>query len=216
MPDTATRGPDACRAPRSQIGIKRTSSYSFCWIWCSSAVRCLRSRLLACWAYQASTPGFNPRLRSLARHEGIEARGGAAKGATALQRQGLMGSSCDAPPVGHTLHGPHFGPNAHRHQVVHQCLTRAREGDIDYRVPGLEAVGIAGLGEELPGFLGIVRVRLQCQGPVELYAAQSSPFGPSNRASALRSTACRLMAWFAARRTRLSYHGDLGSNRLFS
>ncbi len=29
-PDTATRGPEACRPPSSQIGIKRTSSYSFC------------------------------------------------------------------------------------------------------------------------------------------------------------------------------------------
>src|SRR4029450_11334066 len=56
-PDTATRGPEACRPPRSQIGIKRTSSYSFCWIWCSSASRFLRSRSLACWIYQASISG---------------------------------------------------------------------------------------------------------------------------------------------------------------
>src|SRR5215475_16038812 len=33
---------------------------------------------------------FYPRLRSLARHEGIKAGGGATKGTTALQRQGLV------------------------------------------------------------------------------------------------------------------------------
>ena len=32
-PDTATRGREACRAPSFQIGIKRISSYSFCWIY---------------------------------------------------------------------------------------------------------------------------------------------------------------------------------------
>ena len=70
--------------------------------------------------------------------------------------------------VGSTLHGPHFGPNTHGRQIIHKCLTKAREGDIDRTVPGLKAVGIAGLGEELFGFLGIVWVGLQYQGPVEL------------------------------------------------
>src|SRR5438105_12662852 len=56
-PDTATRGPDAFRTPCSQIGRKRTSSYSLCWIWCSSASRCVRFRSVTCCAYQASISG---------------------------------------------------------------------------------------------------------------------------------------------------------------
>src|SRR2546425_13311751 len=70
--------------------------------------------------------------------------------------------------VGSTLYGPHFGPNTHGRQIIHKCLTKASEGNIDRTVPSLKAVGIAGLGEELFGFLGIVWVGLQYQDPVEL------------------------------------------------
>ena len=78
---------------------------------------------------------------------------------------------------------------------------------IDRTVPGLEAVDVSGLGEELPDFLGIVWVRLQRQGTVELARDNVPRQGriPSVSASLM---GCRLMAWFAARRTRLSYHGD--------
>src|SRR5215468_3127557 len=92
---------------------------------------------------------FYPRLRSLARHKGIKACGGATKGATALQRKGLVRLLAMRRLIGSTLHGPHYRANPHRRQVVHQCLTEASEGDIDRTVPGLEAVGEAGLSEEL-------------------------------------------------------------------
>jgi hypothetical protein len=36
-------------------------------------------------------------------------------------------------------------PNAHSRQVVHQGLTKAREGNIDRTVPSIETSRIAGL-----------------------------------------------------------------------
>src|SRR5216684_9394576 len=93
---------------------------------------------------------LDPRLHPGARHEGIKARGGAAKGGTALHREGPVRLFSMGRLVGSTLHSPHLGPNAHSREVVHNRLSEASEGVIDRTVPGLEAVGISGLGEELP------------------------------------------------------------------
>jgi hypothetical protein len=56
-----------------------------------------------------------------------------------------------------TLHAPQVGPNDHRRQIVHDGRPEAREDAIDRQVPGLEAASVSGLGEELPGFLWILR-----------------------------------------------------------
>src|SRR5215475_1355911 len=60
---------------------------------------------------------LHPRQRSLTLHKGIKARSSAAKGATGLQREGLVGLLAMSSLVGSALHGPHVGPNAHRRQV---------------------------------------------------------------------------------------------------
>jgi hypothetical protein len=70
--------------------------------------------------------------------------------------------------VGRTLHGTHGRPDAHGAEVVHQRLRNARQTLIDGTVPGLKAVGVASLGEELLGFLGIVRIGFQDQSPLDL------------------------------------------------
>src|SRR4029450_10500979 len=57
---------------------------------------------------------FHPRLRSWARHEGIKACGGAAKGATALQRQGLVRLLAMRRLVGSAPHTPHETRETHR------------------------------------------------------------------------------------------------------
>src|SRR5437870_11063866 len=87
---------------------------------------------------------FHPRLRSLAHYEGFKARGGAAKGTTALQRQGLVRLLAMRRLIGSTLHGPHCCTNARSRQVVHQRLTEAREADVDRTVAGVQAMRIAG------------------------------------------------------------------------
>src|SRR6266540_372717 len=86
---------------------------------------------------------FNPRLHPLAHHERIETRRGAAKGATALKRQGLVRLLAMGRLVGSTFYGPHPGPNTHGGQVVYNPLTEAREGDIDRTIPSIEAVGVS-------------------------------------------------------------------------
>src|SRR6266851_8707314 len=111
---------------------------------------------------------FDPGLHPGARDEGIDARRGAAEGGTGLQREPLVRAIVMRRLVGGAVEGAHLGPDADRHEVVHNRLPEASEDVIDREVPSLEAAGVAGLGEELPGLLGIVWIGLQRQRAVEL------------------------------------------------
>src|SRR5438874_5493668 len=103
------------------------------------------------------------------------------------------------------------GADADRTQVIHDGLGGGRVHGLGGEVAGLEAARVAGLCEQLPRARRIVRVRRRR--PVELEVAWDDAGGRAGEAEVFGLVdAWRLIARFAARRTRRSAHGDFGSH----
>ena len=90
----------------------------------------------------------------------VEARGRVTEGTTPLECQVLVCLFFQCGLVRGAFHRAHFGANAHGAEIVHQGLDHAGIDAVDAALPGVEAVGIPRLFQELAGFLLVVRVRL--------------------------------------------------------
>src|SRR5262245_60939528 len=110
---------------------------------------------------------FNPRLRTLAVGEGFQASGRISERTTPLEGQVFEGLFSVRSLVRGALHWSYLGANAHGAEIVDQRFNHARVDAIDAAVPGVEAIGIASLLEQLPGFVRVIRVRLERQGILE-------------------------------------------------
>src|SRR5438477_285533 len=105
------------------------------------------------------------------RHEGLDARGGVAeRGAAALDEplELLLGP---APEEGDPFDRAQPHADAGRVEVIDDGLADVGDGGVTEVVAGVEAVGVAGLGEELPGPRRVVGEPGRL--PVELEAARN-------------------------------------------
>src|SRR5207248_6652504 len=91
-------------------------------------------------------------------HERLDARGRIAEGGAAALDEALVLLLGPSPEKGHPLDRPEPHPDAGRVEVIDHGLADIGDRGVAEVVAGVEAVGVAGLGEELPGPGGIVGV----------------------------------------------------------
>ena len=76
-------------------------------------------------------------------------------------------SLCSRHAVRNALHGPDLRPDAHGLEIAGQGLAHGVVGRERVELAGVEAVRIAGLGQELLGLPGLIGRRLEGQGELE-------------------------------------------------
>src|SRR5213594_781175 len=101
--------------------------------------------------------------------ERLDSRGRVAEGAAAALDEALELLFRPPPEEGHALDRPQLHPDTGRVEVVDHGLANVGDRGIAKVVPGVEAVGVPGLGQELLGLGAIVAVAGRL--PVELEAA---------------------------------------------
>src|SRR5436853_3400793 len=133
----------------SQIGMNIVFSYMICWILCSSASLLaiqlggliLEERIdLRIAAVDIGTAGDD---------EGLQARCRVAERAARRVREVLVFLVAVAGPVRSALDRPQLGLDAELLQIVRDRLLHVRIRDVQVVLAGIEAVGVARLGQEL-------------------------------------------------------------------
>src|SRR5256886_3849227 len=103
--------------------------------------------------------------------EGLQARRRVAKRAARRVREVLVLLVAVAGPVRGALDRPQLGPDAELLQIVRDRLLHVRVRDVQVVFAGVEAVGVARLGQELLGLRGIERIGRRL--PVEIEGARN-------------------------------------------
>src|SRR5258705_3741399 len=107
-------------------------------------------------------------VRASGGDEGFDPRRGVAEGSAAALDEPLELPLCPAPEKSHALDRSESHADAGRVQVVDDWLADVRDRGVAEVVAGVEAIRVAGLGQELLGLGGIVRIAGRL--PVELEA----------------------------------------------
>src|SRR5262245_10215814 len=89
--------------------------------------------------------------------ERFSARGSVARGPRPSDKEPTELVLAPGVVKGVPFHGAHTHANADRIQVVDHRLPEHKEGWYGYQFPGVEAIWIASLGQQLLRFFGIVR-----------------------------------------------------------
>ena len=130
----------------------------------------------------------------LSAHVGLEARGRVAAGAGDADDHVLELLLAPRGGQGGALHGAHPGPDADRLQVAGDRLAHREVGRERVEVAGVEAVGVAGLGEELLGPRRIVGIAARRQRENSSVRGISEPVGCEKPSVSAWLSACRSMA----------------------